>query len=376
MIRVGITGQNGFIGSHLLRHLNLSNDIEAINFERSFFYDAQKLDAFVNDCDVIVHLAAINRCENLNELYGTNVNLIHKLLESCERKQVFPHIIFSSSTQENNNSHYGKSKAQGHNLLKCFSEKHKSASTVFVIPNVFGEFCRPNYNSVVATFAHAFINGHTPSITKNNRVPFIYVASLCQMIIDKIKYVHNVQIKNYECINVKEDFMLQVYELLQLFKYFKDTYIAKGIIPQLKNKNEVNLFNTFRSYIDIKSHFPVLLEKHCDERGLFVETMKLGIGGQISFSTTKPCVTRGNHFHTRKIERFTVIRGKAKISLRKIGNNETIDFFIDGDNPAYIDMPVWFTHNISNVGDEDLYTQFWINEYYNPDDADTYYEKV
>ena len=159
-------------------------------------------------------------------------------------------------------------------------------------------------------------------------------------------------------------------------EYFKDTYIDKGIIPQLKNKNEVNLFNTFRSYIDIKSHFPVLLEKHCDERGLFVETMKLGIGGQISFSTTKPCVTRGNHFHTRKIERFTVIRGKAKISLRKIGNNETIDFFIDGDNHAYIDMPVWFTHNISNVGDEDLYTQFWINEYYNPDDADTYYEKV
>ena len=149
-----------------------------------------------------------------------------------------------------------------------------------------------------------------------------------------------------------------------------------GFIPELNDENEVNLFNTFRCYIDNIKHFPVTLVKHADYRGLFVETIKLGVGGQVSFSTTVPGITRGNHYHTRKIERFTVIKGKARIQLRKIGTNEVLNFELDGENPAYVDMPIWYTHNITNVGNDDLYTQFWINEWYNPEDEDTYFETV
>jgi UDP-2-acetamido-2,6-beta-L-arabino-hexul-4-ose reductase len=140
--------------------------------------------------------------------------------------------------------------------------------------------------------------------------------------------------------------------------------------------NEVNLFNTYRSYIDLKKYFPFMLKQHSDDRGSFVETARLGTGGQVSFSTTRPGVTRGSHFHTRKIERFTVIKGKARIQMRRIGTDEVVEFALDGENPAHVDMPVWYTHNITNTGNDDVYTQFWINEWYDEKNPDTYFEKV
>ena len=128
--------------------------------------------------------------------------------------------------------------------------------------------------------------------------------------------------------------------------------------------------------MDIENHFPVKLKQSTDERGSFVETIKLNSGGQVSFSTTKPGITRGNHFHTRKAERFAVIKGKARIQLRRIGTDKVLNFELDGNEPSYVDMPVWYTHNITNVGDDDLYTIFWINEFFDPDDPDTFFEKV
>ena len=138
----------------------------------------------------------------------------------------------------------------------------------------------------------------------------------------------------------------------------------------------MNLFNTFRSYIKHETFFPFYLTKNTDERGSFVETIKLQIGGQVSFSTTKPGITRGNHFHTRKIERFAVIKGKALIEIRKIGTDEIFSFELNGDKPSFVDMPIWYTHNITNIGNEELYTIFWINEFFNAEDADTFFEKV
>ena len=168
----------------------------------------------------------------------------------------------------------------------------------------------------------------------------------------------------------------KVSEVLSLLKKYKTEYQDKGEIPLINNPFELNLFNTFRSYMDIANHFPIKFEQHTDPRGSFVEVIRLGVGGQVSFSTTVPGITRGNHFHTRKIERFAVIKGKALIQLRKIGTEEVLDFYLDGNEPAYVDMPIWYTHNIKNIGDEVLYTNFWINEPYNEDDADTYFEEV
>jgi UDP-2-acetamido-2,6-beta-L-arabino-hexul-4-ose reductase len=169
---------------------------------------------------------------------------------------------------------------------------------------------------------------------------------------------------------------VKVSEVLARLENFKALYFDKGEIPALETRFDLNLFNTFRSYIDQGSHFPVKFTQHTDPRGSFVEIIRLGIGGQVSFSTTVPGITRGNHYHTRKIERFAVIKGKALIQLRKIGTDEVLNFELDGDEPAYVDMPVWYTHNIKNIGDEVLYTNFWINEPYNPEDADTWMEEV
>jgi UDP-2-acetamido-2,6-beta-L-arabino-hexul-4-ose reductase len=144
----------------------------------------------------------------------------------------------------------------------------------------------------------------------------------------------------------------------------------------LNSAFELNLFNTFRSYIDHSSHYPVLLKKNADQRGAFIETIKTSLSGQFSFSTTNPDVTRGNHYHTRKIERFIVIKGRAVIELRRIGTNKILHFELNGEQPSFVDMPVWYTHNITNIGDDELITLFWINEFFNPSDPDTYFDKV
>jgi len=161
-----------------------------------------------------------------------------------------------------------------------------------------------------------------------------------------------------------------------LLEEYRSKYLENGEIPALNSTFEHNLFNTYRSYIDHKTHYPVKFTQHTDPRGAFVEVIRLGIGGQCSFSTTVPGITRGNHYHTRKIERFAVIKGKALIQLRKIDTDEVLDFYLDGTEPAYVDMPIWYTHNIKNIGEEELYTIFWINEAYNPEDADTYFLEV
>ena len=159
-------------------------------------------------------------------------------------------------------------------------------------------------------------------------------------------------------------------------KKYKEIYQDKGEIPELNSTFELNLFNTFRCYMDISNHFPVKFNQHTDSRGSFVEIIRLGIGGQVSFSTTKPGITRGNHFHTRKIERFSVIQGIAMIQLRKIGSDTVYNFKLSGETPSFLDMPIWYTHNIKNIGKEPLITVFWINEPFDEKDPDTYFEIV
>ncbi|UAB80431.1 NAD-dependent epimerase/dehydratase family protein [Marixanthomonas sp. SCSIO 43207] len=372
MLKIGITGQKGFIGTHLYNTLGLQPDtFERITFERSFFEDNNALDTFVSSCDVVVHLAAMNRHNNPEVIFETNIELVQKLIDSMERTQSTPHVLFSSSSQEERDNLYGKSKKEGRTLFQDWAYKNNAIFTGMVIPNVFGPFGHPYYNSVVATFAHQIAHNETPKIDIDGNLKLIYVGELVSQIIEKIK------MKTAEPLcTIKHTAEAKVSELLALLKSYKRIYQEKGEIPTLSTTFELNLFNTFRCYMDIENHFPVPFTQHTDPRGSFVEIIRLGVGGQVSFSTTVPGITRGNHYHTRKIERFAVIKGKALIQLRKIGTDEVFNFYLDGDTPAYVDMPIWYTHNIKNIGDDILYTNFWINEPYNPDDADTYFEEV
>jgi UDP-2-acetamido-2,6-beta-L-arabino-hexul-4-ose reductase len=388
MIRIGITGQAGFVGTHLYNTLGLYYDqFERIPFEDSYFQDESKLNGFVQSCDAIIHLAAMNRYNDPEVLYQTNMRLVKQSIEACETTNSKPHILFSSSTQEERDNLYGKSKKEGRQLLEQWVEKNQVQFTGFVIPNVFGPFGNPYYNSVVATFCLQLTHNETPKIEIDGEIKLIYVGEVVQSIIEKIK-LHNVSQRNTqsntasntmqhcETILIPHTSQIKVSTLLQKLTAYKENYFDKGILPCLDDSFACTLFNTFLCYIDHATFFPFPLKLNTDERGSFVETVKLNSGGQVSFSTTIPGIDRGNHFHTRKAERFAVIKGKALIEIRRIGTNEVLTFELDGNYPSFVDMPVWFTHNITNIGEEELYTIFWINEHFDASEPDTYFEKV
>jgi UDP-2-acetamido-2,6-beta-L-arabino-hexul-4-ose reductase len=372
MIKAGITGQVGFMGTHLFNYLNLKDDVEAVPFEDAFFDEDAVLDNFVAKCDVVVHLAAMNRHEDQQVIYDTNILLVEKLIAACERTQSKPHILFSSSTQEKKDNLYGQSKQKGRELFEVWANRNNARFTGMIIPNVFGPFGQPHYNSVVATFCHQLTHGETPQIHVDGEVKLIYINDLSEEFYNKMITRENRQINKYE---VPHRFTVKVSTILNLLKSYKNDYLEKGIFPDLSNPFELALFNTFRCYIP-ENHFPFYYTKHADNRGIFVEIARTNTSGQFSYSTTVPGITRGNHYHTRKAERFAVIKGKAKIQLRRIGTNQLIEYDLSGEQPSFVDMPIWYTHNIINTGNEELVTLFWINEPFNPDDPDTYFETV
>ncbi len=372
MLHVGITGQAGFMGTHLFNYLSQDKDqFSMVPFRDEYFQDENILKQWVQKCDVIVHLAAMNRHNDPDEIYNTNLKLVKSLIGALDETSSTPHLLFSSSTQEARDNPYGKSKREGRELLVEWAKKSGATFSGLVIPNVFGPFGNPYYNSVVATFSHQLSHKETPNIDVDGELKLIYIGELCKEFHDCI-----LEQKADDAIMVQSTGSIKVSELLSLLLQYKKDYIENGMIPELPDPFHRNLFNTFKSYMDIPNHYPYELTKHSDDRGSFVETMRLGLGGQVSFSTTLPGITRGNHFHTRKIERFVVVKGEAIIRLRKIGSDELIEYKVSGDAPAFVDMPVWYTHNITNIGDEELYTLFWINEFYDPNDPDTYFEEV
>ena len=372
MKRIGITGQNGFVGYHLYQTLKLNKEeFSLIEFDRAFFEDAPALDGFVAQCDVIVHLAALNRHHDPEVIYEKNTGLVTKLVDALVRTQSKAHVIISSSTQEERDNLYGKSKKEGRLLLADWARRSGGRLTGMVIPNVFGPFGQPYYNSVVATFCHQVARNETPKIEVDGQLKLIYVGELVDHILTAIRSEDD----THE-LPIPPTAEAKVSGLLALIQYYKEVYQDRGEFPKFGSSFELQLFNTFRCYMDIANYFPRQLIQHTDDRGAFVEIARHGLSGQTSFSTTVLGITRGNHFHTRKIERFAVIKGQALIQLRRIGTNEVHNFYLDGNQPAYVDMPIWYTHNIKNIGEDTLYTIFWINEPYDARDPDTWFEVV
>ena len=371
MKKIGITGVNGFFGQHLFNTLSQNVNNILIPFQRNFFDNESKMDDFVKNCDVIVHLAGLNRSNDEDVIYKVNISLTKALISSLERTESKPHIIFTSSTQESLKNVYGESKKISRLILNDWSLSNNSIFTGLIVPNVFGPFGAPFYNSFISTFSHQLTNNEIPVIKIDNEVNLIYIDELISEIVDIINHPINNDFYQIKHTNNK-----RVSEILDLLKEFKIQYLENGQIPKLDlNTFELNLFNTFTSFIP-KDYFPRKFINHTDDRGAFVEIMRAGSSGQTSYSTTVPGITRGNHYHTRKIERFAVISGKALIQIRKINSDQVFEYILNGAEPAYVDMPIWYTHNIKNIGNTELITLFWINEPYNPEDADTYFINV
>jgi UDP-2-acetamido-2,6-beta-L-arabino-hexul-4-ose reductase len=364
--RVGITGSKGFLAFHLLLrlHIDLKEEVEIVHFERSFIDNDKNLDRFIKNCDTIVHLAAINRHSDNEYLLNRNIEITRKIVESLERVNFLGDLVFISSSQENEDNHYGKSKKYSRRLLEQFFNLSNGKLYILKPCNIFGAFINPNYNSVFATFCYNLNHGIPCKIINDKRVKFIYIDNVINSIIEVIKN------RDEGVSEEKFDFELKISELLEKLLFIHQK-ILKDEIPSLEPQNNLNIYNTLRSYLDFERFYPRQLICHSDNRGDFFEILRSNSSGQFSFSTTNPGVTRGNHFHTRKVERFIVIQGKALIELYSIKTKDKIKFIVEGSNPAFIEIPIYHSHRITNIGQGILRTAFWINEHYNPNNSDT-----
>ena len=372
MIRIGITGQHGFIGTALSgRVLLLPDEFTLVPLSREQMSHPEDLARWAGSCDAIVHLAAVNRAADDATLHEANLKLCEQLAAAVRTAGSAPHIVFVSSTQEARANAYGRSKVEGRQLLAAMADDVGATFTGMIIPNVFGPFGRPHYNSVVATFCHQLCRGETPRVDNDAKLNLIHVDEVVTAILDAIRTRLPATALPLAATAVRG-----VAEILQQLQGFVSGYLQEGRFPTLSTAFDLNLFNTFRSYIDHGALFPRALTSHRDARGAFTELVRTATGGQVSFSITFPGVTRGNHLHTRKVERFIVIFGSARIQLRRHRSDEVLEFHLDGATPSYVDMPVWYTHNITNVGDTELLTIFWINEAFDAADPDTFMDPV
>ena len=369
--KIGITGHNGFLGNFIKNIIKYKlKDFQIVDFERIFFQDEFAMSNFVNNCDVIIHLAGLNRHNKQEEILKTNIQLAKTLSMSLVSNNFKGTLIYSSSVQIYMDSHYGKSKKKAGEIFADAASDAQFSFFNLVLPNIFDPFGKPNYNSFISTFSHEIIHGKAPKIINDEQVPLIYVESAVNHILNQIDKagIHK--------IDIPQETEKKVSEVLDQLKNFYNTYIKRGNFPMLENNFDIQLFNTFRSALDYSKYFPKPHKLNLDERGHFSELIRNNSQGQISYSVTKPGITRGNHFHSRKIERFSIIQGEALLKMRKIGTDEQYDYELSGEAPSYVDIPIWTTHNITNTGKKDLVTIFWINEHFNSEDTDVYYEKV
>lgn len=371
MINVAVTGAEGFIGKHLVNYLGLfPQDFRVKKVMKEDFKDPLNLSDSLKDCDALVHLAALNRHPEMDCLYQVNREISEKLLSALESCGTKPHIIYASSTQEGNGKAYGIIKEETRLQLADWSSRNGTPFLGLIIPNVFGPFGRAFYHSVVATFCHQLIHGESPEIIEDKLIPLIYVNKLCEII---AKALGTLKVDDRHPL--KEDGQIRVSELLKILEHFDRSYRQEYRIPALDSTFMTSLFNTYRSYLPVTG-FPFKLKVHKDDRGSLAEIIRTGTRGQVFYSTTKTGISRGNHFHLRKVERFCVLHGEAIIRMRRIGTKEVIHIPVSGKEPSVVDIPVWYTHNITNTGEEELTTLFWSNEFYDPEDTDTWYEEV
>ena len=362
---VGINGSYGFIGYHLWLYLNYKcDDIEVIRLSKNLDKDLENL----SRCNIVVHMAEKNRGD-IKDLYKNNILSATKLTDLLDDCNNPANIIYTSSTHEKDDNLFGQWRRDNNKMFTRWAENSNCSFKSLKLPNIFGPFCKPNYNSFIATFCDKVIKGEEIEVN-DNKVSLLYVDNLCKQI---YKTIINLEEKN---IPIKYDTSIKVSDVYSTLLRFKEDYLNLKRIPNFENEFEINLFNTFRSYIDKDSRL-FKVDSYNDERGRLSELVVAKTKGQIFFSTTKPKVVRGNHFHSRRVERFCILEGKALVQMRKIGTDTVLNYEINGTDSVVVDMPVYYTHNLKNIGDTNLICCFWMNDILKEEKIDdTYYEEV
>ena len=361
-LNILVTGSEGLIGWHLHAWLlSRGDNVNVIPCNRKQFADDVYLTDAIEKAAVIVHLAGMNRGEE-EEIVQTNIALAQRITEICQQLDCRPHIIYSSSTQIDGDSRYGYSKRVAGETFHHWADREDARFLNLVLPHIFGEHGKPNYNSVVSTFCHQLVSGETPRVG-DGQVSLLHAHDVAQIIWNSIEdgTVGELRPHGHD---------MTVSELHDRLKRLNDRY-AEGVNPETAEPIDLKLFNTLRSFIPYDKRV-IDLTQHNDDRGSLFEAARADGQGQVFLSTSHPDITRGQHFHFRKVERFLVVQGQAKIRLRRVLKDEVITYEVSGDKPQAVDIPTLHTHNISNVGNTPLLPLFWAGEHFDPDNSDTY----
>lgn len=361
-MRLAITGATGLVGWHVACAAKaLGHDVVAL--DRSAFESADSLALELAAVDAVVHAAGANRGPD-DEVAAINVHLASVLADALRNVTIEPMVVFTNSTHIDRDTAYGRSKRQAAQIL---SDAAPGRLVDLVLPGVFGEHGRPNYNSVVSTFGHQLAQGADLTINDDAPLELIHAQDVADRIIDGIVDRRNGSLR-------VEGEHTSVVGLARRMTELSERYDT-GVVPDIDTDYDRALFNTMRSY-RYPSRYPTHLEPKSDPRGSLVEVIKADTGGQSFLSWTHPGITRGNHFHRRKVERFVVVGGSARISLRRLGFTDVVHFDVTGDSPVAIDIPTLHTHNITNTGSSTLTTLFWSDEIFDPAQPDTVFEEV
>lgn len=364
MAHVAMTGANGFLGWHTRAALQEEGtSVNALQLGQQFGLDggAQALEG----AHRLIHLAGVNRAPD-GEIRDGNLLFAEQIASALlQAKTPPPVVVYANSIQAGNGSEYGDSKARAGEILESVAKKVGAEFLNLALPNLFGEHGKPFYNAVTATFCHLLAIGEDPVVDTDNELTLLHAQNAADLLIGRGSASDISSLQENESVS----------GLLGRLKAIAETY-KRGEIPDISTSFERDLFNTYRSYV-IESRIPIHLTRHADQRGSFFEMLRShGGSGQSSFSTTVPGISRGDHYHRRKVERFTVLSGHAEITLRKLCTDQVLKFEVDGNEPVAIDMPTMWAHKITNIGNENLYTSFWTNDLYTPSSPDTISEVV
>lgn len=369
-MKILVTGAKGFIGKNLIAELRNRKYEDIFEFDKDT--DISLLDHYTKECEFVFHLAGINRPKDDNEFlegnYGFTTVLLDKLIQNGNKSPV----LITSSIQAEQENLYGKSKKAAEEVLFLYGEKTGSKSLVYRLPNVFGKWCKPNYNSAVATFCNNIANGIEIKVNDPTTIlNLVYIDDVVEEFINALEGNEN-KLAQYCGIPIVHTVTLG--KIVDLIQSFKESRINLNV-PNMGNEFEKKLYSTYLSYLP-KNEFSYLLKMNIDNRGSFTEFLKSPDRGQVSINISKPGITKGNHWHHTKNEKFLVVRGNGLIRFRKVDSDEIIDYHVSGDKLEVLDIPTGYTHNIINEGDDDMVTVMWANEVFNPQKPDTYFLEV
>lgn len=369
-MRILVTGAKGFVGRNLIAELRNRGFNEIFEFDKDT--SISLLQYYTEKCDFVYHLAGVNRPKDTKEFMEGNFGFTSELLDMLKSHNNKATVLITSSIQADLDNDYGRSKKAGEDLLFNYGEETGANVLVYRLTNLFGKWSKPNYNSVVATFCYNI--SRNIDIKINNPCTELNLCYIDDVVEEFLNALNGNETKEGKFCSLSKSYNIKLGDLADKIYSFKNNRETL-IMPSLESEFDRALYGTYLSYLD-EGNFSYKLEKNVDDRGWLAEFIKSKSMGQIFISKTKPGITRGNHWHHTKVEKFLVIQGEAVIKFRKIDSEDVIEYKVDGDSPEVVDIPVGYTHSITNTGTDDLITLFWASEILNPNKKDTFWVEV